>query len=654
MSSSTSHTYEFKAEIQQLLDILIHSVYTSKDVFIRELVSNSADALEKARFCQVQGQAVHSPDIPLEICIATRKEGDSHRLIVSDTGIGMTPDEVRENIGTIAHSGAAAFLERLRAGSSSPEASRDLNLIGKFGVGFYSVFMAAEKVVLTSRSADPSAPAVRWSSEGRGSYSLESFDEDIPRGTSIEVHLKKEEARFAEKDTVSGAIRKYSNFVPFPIRVDGEQVNKVSAIWREPPSQVKDDQYDAFFKFISHDVENPILRLHLSVDAPIQFSALLFVPRTNTEILGFGEGEVSIQLYAKRVLIDAENRELLPKYLRFVRGVVESEDLPLNISRQTLQENVLVMKIRDTLTKKLFALFQELADTKPAEYEELWRTFGRILKEGHADFAHRERLHGLLRFNSSIHEDEKALTGLKSYLERMKAEQKAVYYLSGPSRESLERDPRLEIFRKKGIEVLYLYDLADEFVLGGIGTFEEKPIVSADQAKPEDLRGGGEDDSAEDEKEKREKEKDEEKREKEAASRIDPLIRRFREILGDRVTAVRASRRLVDSPACLVSDDTRISSHMDKMLRLIHRDKELPRRALELNAEHPLIQSLNRIAAAGAADPFLEKACEQILEGALLVDGYLMDPHRLVERMNAILADAAALRAPPGGGSGPP
>jgi molecular chaperone HtpG len=628
-TASTAHSHEFKAEIRQLLEILIHSVYTSKDIFLRELISNATDALEKARFSQASGQKMHSPDVPLEIRLETKAEGDGKVLVIADTGIGMTVDEVHANIGTIAHSGATAFLEQLKTAGKTDDA-KQVSLIGRFGVGFYSVFMVAERVVLTSRSWQPDAKPVVWSSDGLGSYSLETLDSDMPRGTRIEIHLKKDDEKFAEPEVLKSAIHRYSNFVPFPILVDDQRVNQTSALWREPASQVKDEQYNEFFKLLSHDVEDPLLRIHFAADAPLQYSALLYVPSSNPESMGFGRGEVNLQLYVKRVLIDGENKTLLPEYLRFVRGVVESDDLPLNVSRETLQENRLVAKIRDGLTRRVLDELLDLAKHDVDKYDRFWRMFGRIVKEGYFDYAHREKFQNLLRFNSSRHTDAEGLVSLAAYVKEMPVGQKAIYYLTGASREALLRDPRLELFRKKKIEVLYLSDVADEFVLGSVGTYDGKPLLSADQAKPEDLKNLGP-----------EGESKESEPEKVPELDVAPLLVRFKEILGDRVLDVRPSERLVDSPACLVGDEAQASGHVEKIMRMMNKNTELPRRVLELNPNHPLIQNLARIAQANTQDPFIERACEQLFEGSMLVDGYLADPHKLVERMNQILEDAA-------------
>ncbi len=630
-----TRSYEFKAEVKQLLDILIHSVYTAKDIFIRELLSNAADALEKVRFRQVREEELADPDAPLEVTISIGGEGERKTLVIADRGIGMSEDEIRTNLGTIAHSGATAFLDELKG-----ETKKDLSLIGRFGVGFYSVFMVADEVVVTSRSANPAAAPVRWSSDGLGSYAVSDAPTDTPRGTRIEIRLKKDEERFAEKSTIEQAIRKYSNFIPFAIRLEDEQVNQTSALWREPPHQVKAEQYTEFHKFANHAYEDPLLHLHLSVDAPLQFSALLFVPKTNTEVLGFGERKVSLQLYVKRVLIDGENENLLPSYLRFVQGVVECEDLPLNVSRETLQENPLVAKIRDTLTKKLLKQFADLAANDREKYGEFWQTFGRFIKEGHSDFAHRESIVALLRFDSSHSEKGDDLYSLADYVGRMPEGQKAIYYLSGPSRDALVRDPRLEIFRKRGVEVLYLSDLADEFVLGNLGRFEEKELVSADQVKPEDLKelGGDGESPSTDEGDDTSVSAD--------SPDVTKLIDRFKSILGERVEDIRTSERLVDSPACLVGDQ--VSGHMDKMLRLMNKDVTLPKKTLELNPKHALIRSLERLVERDEEPQFVERVCEQIFEGAMLADGYLTDPHELVRRMHTLMEDAATQKAGPG------
>jgi len=635
-------TLDFQAEIKQLLNILVHSVYTSKDVFIRELISNATDALEKVRFLQVQGKELHGPDIPLEIRIETMEEGERKKLVITDTGVGMTEDEVCTNIGTIAKSGASGFLERLQ--QESPEGPQELSLIGRFGIGFYSVFIAADHVELTTRTADTDGQAVCWTSDGGGTYTLQTLDEDQERGTRVEIWLRKEDERFADVETVKTAIKRYSNFVGFPILVNGELVNQTMALWREPQHQIKDVQYNEFYKLVCHDFQDPQLRLHFAADAPVQFSGLLYVPTSNPEMMGFGHGELSLQLFVKRVLIDGENKDLLPPYLRFVKGVVESEDLPLNISRETLQENVQLKSIRKLLTRQLLKLFLETAKEEPDQYRILWQTFGKVIKEGYSDHEQREIFQELLRFNSSRHTDQDGHISLGEYVEAMPAGQQAIYYLSGPSRESLQRDPRLELFRNKGVEVLYLCEVADEFVLNHLGEYKEKQLVSADQVNPADLQEigkGSQEDSAE-------KKKEDELREDSEAAQdagLQAVIDSFKKVLGERVIDVRASQRLVDSPACLVGDDKQMSGQMDRLMRMMNKTPELPQRVLELNQRHRLIRGLARILEQNPDDPFVANACEQLFEGAMLVDGYLADPHRLVERINQLLEETASLKA---------
>ena len=627
-----SRTHEFKAEIKQLLDILIHSIYTSKDVFVRELISNAADALEKIRFQQASGATIKDADAALEIRIDAKK--DDKILVISDSGVGMTENEVESNIGTIAHSGATAFLEQLKKDSEEKKQA-DVNLIGRFGVGFYSVFMAAEKVVLTSQSAETDAKPVVWTSDGTGTYTIESPAEEVARGTKIEIHLKEDSIEFADESQIKSVIQKYSNFVPFPILVNEEQVNQTTALWREPSSQVKDDQYNEFYKLISHDYQEPMLRLHHSVDGAVQFSSLLYVPQSNPEALGFGEGEVSLQLYVQRVLIDGENKDCLPKYLRFVTGVIESEDLPLHVSRETLQQNRMIAKIRDIITRKLLAQFQTLADKEPEKYIKFWKTFHRVLKEGYSDIVHKETLQELYRFNSSRFDNDDEFVGLGQYVESMPEGQSAIYYLTGASRDALDRDPRLELFRKNKIEVLYLYEFADEFVLSSLGEYKDKKLVSADHVKPEDL-----------DVEKSDKDKEESAEETDTEKTdIQPVIDRFKEILGDRIIDVRASERLVDSPACLIGDDGQLSSHMEKMMRMMNKTDDLPKRVLEINPKHSLISNISALVARDANDPFITAACEQLFEGCMLLDGYLTDPHKLVERMNSVLGQAAELQS---------
>ena len=378
------------------------------------------------------------------------------------------------------------------------------------------------------------------------------------------------------------------------------------------------------------------MKLHYSLDGAMQFSSLLFVPKNNPEAMGFGEGEVSLQLYVQRVLIDGANKDCLPRYLRFVKGVVESQDLPLNVSRETLQQNRVLAKIRESLTRKLLDQFLNLAKEDPEEYKTFWNTYQRVLKEGYEDFTNREKIQELFRFATSRNDNDEDIIGLADYVEAMPEGQSAIYYLSGASRDALQRDARLELFRKNKIEVLYLYDGADEFVLSSLGKYKDTELVSADHAKPEDLNFAATGDAESD---------DSDEAEKKDSKDVQPIIDRFKEVLGDRVIDVRVSERLVDSPACLVGDDNQLSSHMERMMRMMNKNEDLPKRVLEINPDHALIQNLLSITAEDGKSSFVSTACEQLIEGCMLLDGYLSDPHQLVERMNQVLSDAAGLKS---------
>jgi len=622
--SSGKKTYKFKAEIKQLLDILAKSLYTNREVFVRELISNATDALDKVRFESIRGAEFYQPDLEFEIKIDLDK--DNKTFTITDTGIGMTRDELISNIGTIAHSGSAEFLKQVAENDQvSP------TLIGQFGVGFYSVFMAADNVVITTRSCQKDEEAWQWSSDGSGSYKIEKV-EDAPRGTKIMVHLREDAVEFAEKYRIENVIKKYSNFVPFPIKLDGEQVNKISAIWREPKTSVKEEQYHEFFKFFTNTSEEPISWLHFSTDAPIQLNSLLFIPKTNYEILGFSPKEHGVNLFVKRVLIQTDNKDLMPQYLRFIKGVVDTEDLPLNISRETLQENTTVIKIKNLLIKRILTHLSDMAKDEFEKYKEFWNQFGRILKEGYMDYPNREKLAELYRFNSSMHQDNEELCSLDDYISRMKEGQTEIYYISGANRESIERDPHIEIFKQKEIELLYLYDPMDEFVFSGLGEFKEKKLVSADQADLKAL------DDVKTEKKEDDKEKEELKKKEKLD--LEKLCTRIKNILGDQVEEVRLSERLTDSPAVLVSKETGMSAQMQKILHVINKDSPPPQKVMEINGTHPLILNLLAIYKKEPKNDYLGKAVEQLFYSIQLQDGVVMDPHKMVTGIQTLLGDA--------------
>jgi len=443
MSEKQTQKYEFKAEVKQLLDILVHSLYTSREIFLRELISNASDALDKLRFESTRGTVIADKELPLEIKI---NFDDKKKLItVSDTGIGMTEEELINNVGTIAKSGSADFLKQLS--ESKADAN---NIIGKFGVGFYSVFMVAEKVIIKTKSFKEDAKPVEWISDGLGSYEIKPLDEKINRGTTIEIHLKEETKDYADKYRLETIIKKHSNFISFPIFLGEEKANTISALWREPKTNIKKEQYNEFYKFLTYD-EEPMDTIHVSVDAPIQFTALMFIPKKNFDFFGFNREDYGLDLYVRRVMIQHKNKDLLPEYLSFVKGVVDSEDLPLNISRETLQENLIFHKIANSVTNQVLSYLLKKAKDEPEKYAEFWKEHGRIFKMGYSDFANMEKFSQLLRFNSSNNEDEKGLVSLEEYVLRIKKEQKEIFYAFGTSRNAIALDPHIEIFNKKNI-----------------------------------------------------------------------------------------------------------------------------------------------------------------------------------------------------------
>ena len=617
---TTSKKYKFKTETKQLLDILAHSLYTNREVFVRELVSNAADALDKARFEEVRGAKIADADLTLEININLDK--DKKLITITDTGIGMTRAELIANIGTIAHSGSAEFLKNL---SENDQAGPEL--IGQFGVGFYSVFMAGHEVVLTTRSYLPDEQAYEWRSDGSGSFTIAEVD-NVHRGTKIEVHLREDAIEFADKLRIENVIKKYSNFVPFPIRIDGEQVNKISAIWREPKSSIKDEQYTEFFKFITNSSEDQLSHLHFSADAPIQFNSLLYIPKMNYEVSGFTSRDVGVNLFVKRILIQNNCEDLLPQYLRFLRGVVDSEDLPLNISRETLQENAEISKIRTVLVKKILGHLTEMAEKDTEKYREFWNQFGNIFKEGYNDYINKEKVTKLFRFNSSIHENADGLTSLQQYVDRMTEGQKEIYYLSSSSREAIEQNPHLEFFRNKGIEVIYLYAPIDEFVMTGIREFNGKMLQSADQINPADFK---------DIKSKTDTEKPAKADDRE----LGDLCARIKNILGDRVTEVKPSERLTDSPAVLVNPDGTMSAQMQKIMQTMNKDMKPTSKIMEINSNHSLIQNMQKIYNKNSKDEYLTRAAENLYYSVLLLDGYLPDPHKMIGGMQELLLDSS-------------
>lgn len=623
--STTTQQYEFKAEIKQLLNILVHSLYTNKEIFLRELISNSSDALDKLRFESTKGTDIADKNLPLEIRLSFDK--DKKLLTISDTGIGMTKEELIKNIGTIAKSGSEEFIKQLS------EAKQDAsNIIGKFGVGFYSVFMVADKVSITTRSFKQDKKPVRWTSDGLGSYEIDEIDDKLERGTTIEVHLKEDEVDFAEKYRLEQIIKKHSNFINFPIKIEDEQVNKVSALWREPKSSVKKEQYTEFYKFMTYDNEDPLEVIHLSVDAPIQFHSLMFIPKKNFDMFGMNRDNYGLDLYVRRVLIQHQNKDLLPEYLSFIKGVVDSEDLPLNISRETLQENVVFNKISSSITSQVLTFLSKMAEKEKEKYSEFWKEHGKVFKLGYSDYSNLEKYMELLRFNSSSSKDENELVSFAEYAERMKKDQKEIYYKMGPSREAIDLDPHLEIFKSKGLEVFYLMDPIDEFALSSVMKYKDYDLKSVDQV---DLATLDKFDTVEEKKnEKEELSKDDKKQ-------LDSLFAKMKDILGDKVTEVKLSKRLKGSPACLVNPNTGMSASMQKIMNIVNKDTSIPAHILEINEDHNLIRNLLKVFKKDSNDDYIKNVTEQLYESSLLMEGYLADPHKLVNRINQMLSESS-------------
>ena len=610
-----SETHQFQAEVQRVLDIVINSLYTDKEIFVRELVSNASDALEKLRHTQITEKEIHDDNLSLEINLTTDDKAGT--LTIQDFGIGMNREELVENLGTIAHSGSKKFLEAMKEG----DAAKD-NLIGQFGVGFYSTFMAAEKVQVYTHSWDPAESGLVWESEGAGSYTIEEA-EGQRRGTKIVVHLKEECKEFATEERIKHIIKQYSNFVQFPININGERVNTVEAIWLRNKSEISEEEYTEFYKFQANAYDEPLLRMHFNADAPISINSLLFVPKENTERFGFGKMDPSVALHCRKVLIDAEPKGLLPDWLRFLKGVVDSADLPLNISRESMQDSALVQKLNTLITKRFIKLLQDTAKKKPDTYDSFWETFGLFIKEGiHLDFNNRNKLSGLLLFESSYTEAGK-LTSLTEYVSRMPEDQDKVYYLFGQNRASIEAGPFLEAFKARNIEVIYAFEEADEIILRDVGTFEEKKLISGD--------------SDEVKLDKLDKPDNEEQLDEDTTK---ALCEWLKEKLDQKVTSVESSDLLIGSPACILNADKSMTANMRRMMQAMNKDGEealpaLPPVKFQINPGHRLILNLESLRANN--EELATLVAEQIFDNALATGDMLEDPREMVSRSYQIL-----------------
>jgi TNF receptor-associated protein 1 len=603
--------HAFQAEIGQLLDIVTHSLYTDKEIFVRELISNGADASEKLKFLQTSGAEIHQPERELKIAVAT--DDQAKTITFTDAGVGMTHAELIENLGTIAHSGSKAFLAQIKANAQQGDAS----LIGQFGVGFYSAFMVADKVTVYTRSYQPNEQGWIWTSDGATGYEIEPAGE-VERGTRIVLHLR--DSEFAQASRIEQIIKHYSNFVPFPIELNGTAVNTVQALWTRSKSEISESDYEEFYKYVAHDSEAPLYRLHFSADAPLAIRALLFVPPKNYELLTMSRGEPEVHLYCKKVLIESKPKKLLPEWMRFLRGVVDSEDLPLNISRESMQDSALMRKLNEVLSKRVLKWLEEEARNDAEKYARFFAEHGHCLKEGVAtDWTHREAIAKLLRFESSRSEKGK-LTSLADYVSRMPEGQKEIYFLLAPNREAGEASPYYEVFREKNWEVLFLTDPRDEFVMEHLGSFEEKRVVAAEKA---DVK------------------LDEEKPHALSEDEARLLANFLKETLGERVGEVRVSKRLVGSPAVVVDQDTHMTTSMRRILKMMQQREggSAPgletRPDLEINPSHEIMARLEKMRHSDAA--LAAQVAEQILDNALVAAGLLEDPRAMLGRLNSLL-----------------
>jgi len=607
---SKTETHHFQAEIQQLLNIVVHSLYTDKEIFVRELISNAADACEKLRFSQSSGKPVYQSEVAPVISVMTDDQVGT--ITITDTGLGMTHDELVENLGTIAHSGTKAFLRQL-----AEDRKPDVGLIGQFGVGFYSAFMVAKKVTVLSRSFVPEEQGWQWISEGMGGYELAPAT-DLPRGTRITLELKDDAKDFAQANTVERIIQRYSSFVPFSIELNRKRLNTVQAIWTRNKNEIKEEEYNEFYTFIGHDHEQPLFRLHFSADAPLAIQSLLFVPPRNFETLGMGRIDSEVNLYCRKVLIQAKAKGLFPEWLRFLKGVVDSEDLPLNISRETMQDTSLMQKLNKVLTSRFLKFLDEQSEQAAEVYAKFYAEYQRFLKEGVVtDFTHKEALGKLLRFESSTLEKGR-LTSLADYVKRMPSGQKEIYSLLTPNRAAAEASPYYEVFRERKFEVLFLYDAWDEFVIEHLHAFDGQPIKLAEKVEldlSETKKAGALSEDA-----------------------AKALAQWFKQTLGDKVGEVRVSKRLVASPAVVVDADKFMTASMRRMMKAMKQDSTPATPVthdLEINPAHPLVTRLEDIRQKDS--DLATNVAEQILDNARVAAGLLEDPRAMLTRLNQLL-----------------
>ncbi len=613
--ATKTNEFEYKAEMKRLLDIIINSLYTNPEIFLRELVSNSADALNKIRFRKLTDEDIIDPDLELSIKIEVDEEKKT--FSIEDTGIGMTKKDLINRIGTIASSGTLEFLNEAQKQSKKV----DPELIGRFGVGFYSAFIVTDEITIETLYADKGSTGYRWKSKGEEKFEIEEISRK-KRGTKIYFTFKDEHKEFANVEIIKGILKKYSNFVNFPIYVNGEEVNRVTALWHRKKEDIKEDELKEFYKFISNDFQEPLGHLHFSIEGNVNFKALLFIPKSAPQTPFADFMEKTVNLYSHRVFIQDDCKEILPDYLKFVKGVVDTEDLPLNISRETTQSSPLIAKIRHVLTKKILSLLEDWTKKDKEKYEKFHSEFGQMFKTGvNSDFANKDRIVELLRYETSELPRGK-FKSLKEYVSSMQSDQNEIYYIMGDSRELIEKNPNLEYFKKKGLEVIYLTDPVDVFTFPYIQEYDGKKFVSIEKA---DI------DISDDEEIKKES------LDKEKSS---SLLEFFKKKLGDKVEGVIESKRLVDSPASLVVGKKGMDPQMERMMQYMDKNYQSSKKVLEVNTAHPLIKNLAKLYEQDKNSEVLENSIIQLFEGAVLLEGKLDSPADYVKRMTDFMTTA--------------
>jgi molecular chaperone HtpG len=614
---ATKQTHEFQTEVSQLLNLMIHSLYSNKEIFLRELISNASDAIDKLKFESLSNKKLIEKGQELGIQIDTDEKAKT--ITITDNGIGMTEQEVMDNIGTIANSGTKKFLEGL-----DKDQAQDSNLIGQFGVGFYSAFIIAKKVVLTTRKAgDKNENGTVWTSAGKGEYSIENAVVENP-GTSITLFLKAEEKEFLESYRIKGIISKYSDHITVPIKMlktdeegknqEYEIVNKAKAFWTEDKSSLKQEDYDEFYKSLTYDFDGPLTQIHNKVEGNLEYTSLLFIPKKAPYDMWEPKRKAGVKLYAKRVFIMEDNEELMPLYLRFIKGIIDTADLPLNVSREILQGSKVVDTIRKANVKRVLSELEKMSKKDPEKYSEFWSEFGMVMKEGIVeDFANKDKIASLLRFTSTQSSDNDQDVSLADYVSRMKDDQKYIYYVTAESYQAAKGSPHLEIFKKKDIEVLLLSDRVDEWLATNFGEFEGKSLRSIAKGDLEDL------DTKEDKKKKEKVAKD-----------FKDVISKVKEILDSQVKDVKISNRLNESPSCLVADENEMGGNMERILKSLGQDVPETKPILEINPTHPLVERLKN-----KVDEDLVKV---LFDQAILSEGgQLKDPGEFVKRMNSLI-----------------